>query len=223
MWPVQALFWLLWVALAVTSGFVAATMAARKHRSPVAFFVLGSLTSIIAVIVARFVPSRAPQGSRPVTCPRCNAVTNVADDRSEFECWQCKQQSPVPQPPPSQLALDPTRFKYAKTALTVLLLATVAVFLTIQFRESARQMDDAQDTILMICFREENGSYALGSNSREAIAECEKEHDAFEGGPRWRAMKANLDDWEKCITEARAQMATGNSSKFDECDEISDR
>lgn len=40
---------------------------------------------------------------------------------------------------------------------------------------------------------------------------------------RWRALRANLDDYQKCITEARAQMAAGNFAKFDECTEISNR
>jgi hypothetical protein len=65
--------------------------------------------------------------------------------------------------------LDATRFKYAKTAVTVLLLATAAVFLTIQFRESSRRMDDAQDTFPTIWFREENNGYTLGESSRKAI------------------------------------------------------
>lgn len=219
----QGLFWLLAVALAVSCAFVAATMAARKHRPAVAFFVLGLATSIVGVVIARFVPSKAPTGSRPVRCPRCNAVTNVPDDQADFECWQCKHESPVPQQHPSALALDETRYKYAKIATTVLLVATAVVFVTIQAHESNRRMDDAQDTFLMICFREENGGYSLGESSRAAITTCEKKYDSFDGGPRWRTLKANLEDYQKCITEARAQMASGSFAKFDECTEISNR
>jgi hypothetical protein len=61
----EALFWLLMVALAVACAFVAATIAARKHRPPVAFFILGLATSIVGVIIARFVP----RGHRPAPDP----------------------------------------------------------------------------------------------------------------------------------------------------------
>jgi hypothetical protein len=128
----QSLFWLLAVALPVACAFVAATMAARKHRSPAAFFVLGLVTSIVGVIIARFVPAKAPAGSRLVSCPRCSAVTNVPDGCTEFECRQCKLQSPVLQPHPSLLALDETRYTYAKYAMIVLLIAIAAVFVSIQ-------------------------------------------------------------------------------------------
>lgn len=201
----------------------------RNHRRPQAPPNRGVLhpgprdASIVGVIIARFIPSTAPAASRPVPCPRCNAVSNVPDDQTEFECWQCKQRSPVPQSPPSPLALDEPRYKYAKIATAALLVATAAVFLTIQFRESSRRMDDAQDTFLTICFREENGGYTLGETSRAAIATCEKKYDSFDGGPRWRTLKTNLDDYEKCITEARAQMASGNFAKFEECTAISNR
>lgn len=218
----DALLWLLAFSLAVACAFVSSSIAARKHRNPALFFVLGLVLSLIGVVIAKFLPARAPAGSCPVSCPRCNAVTNVPDGQSEFQCWQCQLESPVPDRPPISINLDDRRYKLAKVAVAVITCALVAVFFVITFQKSAADMDDAQDTILMICFRDKNGPY-IGANSRPAVEACEQEHDAFSGGPRWRELKQNIQDWDACITEARAQMASGNFAKFDECDEISNR
>jgi hypothetical protein len=78
------------------------------------------------------------------------------------------------------------------------------------------------------CFGDENGgylnaSYSLGDKSRAAITKCEQKYDSFRGGPRWQELKRNLDDYEKCMTEARTLWASGNSAKYNECTEISKR
>jgi hypothetical protein len=212
--------WLLVVALAVACAFVASSIAARKHRNPAVFFVLGLVLSLMGVAIAKVLPSRAPAGSRPIKCPRCNAVTNVPDGQSEFQCWQCQLESPVPDRPQSSFNLDDRRYKFAKVAVAVISCALVVVFFVSAFQSS--DLDDNQDTMLMVCFRDKNGPY-IGANSRPAVEACEREHEAYSGGPRWRELKQNVEDWDVCIAEARAQMARGNWAKFDECDEISNR
>jgi uncharacterized membrane protein YeaQ/YmgE (transglycosylase-associated protein family) len=76
---------------ALLCGIIAASIATRKGRSGLGFFLLGVLTGVIGVTVAAIVRGDVPppKGWKTTTCPRCNARQNVQPGQEEFECWQC--------------------------------------------------------------------------------------------------------------------------------------
>ena len=78
-------FWLI-------CGVIAAVIASAKNRNALGWLALGALfaPSVLIVAVLPKLPPGAPPGIRSVQCPRCNAVQNIPDGQSTFECWQCK-------------------------------------------------------------------------------------------------------------------------------------
>lgn len=91
------LVFLLLVA-AFLSGVVAASIAGRKGRSVLSYFVLGFVFGIFGVIVAAVVGNsspRPPKGWKATACPRCYATQNIERGQSEFGCWQCEMNVPV--------------------------------------------------------------------------------------------------------------------------------
>jgi hypothetical protein len=59
---------------------------------------LGALLGVIGVIIVivqRPNLPKPPPGMRAVQCPRCNAMQNIPDGQTTFECWQCKLVSNV--------------------------------------------------------------------------------------------------------------------------------
>ena len=86
------------VALAIVSGTASAVIAAKRDRSITGFFWLGFLLPAIGIAIAAIAaPGEppAPAGMQAVACPRCNARQNVANDVAAFQCWQCKQTTPL--------------------------------------------------------------------------------------------------------------------------------
>ncbi len=88
-------------------GAIAAGIGQAKNRPVGESFVLGLLLGIIGVIIVILLPRglpKAPPGMWAMKCPRCNAVQNVPQTQSEYECWQCKlvqRIAPAPQSAPS--------------------------------------------------------------------------------------------------------------------------
>ncbi|MFC9968497.1 hypothetical protein ACFVH4_30080 [Nocardia ignorata] len=87
------------VMVGFACGIVSMIIAEKKRRSPGGFFLVGfffgPLGVLVTVLVARGEPA-PPAGMRAVTCPRCTARQNVAEDQADYECWQCKLVSPAP-------------------------------------------------------------------------------------------------------------------------------
>ncbi|MBC7303436.1 MAG: hypothetical protein H5T78_21115 [Nocardia sp.] len=85
--------------IGLVCGLISMNIASNKDRSVGGFFAVGFLFGplgvLATVLVGRGEP-RAPQGTRAVTCPRCNARQNVAKDQADYECWQCKLVSLTP-------------------------------------------------------------------------------------------------------------------------------
>jgi hypothetical protein len=78
-------FWLI-------CGGIAAAIGSAKNRGALAWFIYGALFAPSVLIVAFLpkLPPKPPPGLRSVTCPRCNAVQNIPQGQTAFECWQCK-------------------------------------------------------------------------------------------------------------------------------------
>jgi hypothetical protein len=72
-------------------GVIAAAIGSAKNRSALGWFMLGALfaPSVLIVAVLPKLPPKPPEGMRSVQCPRCNAVQNIPDAQTTFECWQC--------------------------------------------------------------------------------------------------------------------------------------
>jgi hypothetical protein len=84
---------------------IAAVISDRKNLGAVSGFAMGALLGIIGlIIVACQKPALppAPAGMRAVKCTRCNAVQNVHQGQSQFECWQCKTVIPDSRSAPPQ-------------------------------------------------------------------------------------------------------------------------
>lgn len=81
----------MFIVILIAFGLLAAAIARGKQRSGLGFFLLGALFPLIGLIVVALISPGAPvpPGMRRKTCPRCNAVQNVAQSATEYECWQC--------------------------------------------------------------------------------------------------------------------------------------
>lgn len=80
-------------------GVIAAAIGHSKNRGILGSFLLGALLGVIGVVVVAVLPSgvpKAPPGMRVVRCQTCNAVQNIPDADTTFECWQCKNVSKAP-------------------------------------------------------------------------------------------------------------------------------
>jgi hypothetical protein len=66
--------------------------------------VLGLIGIVIVGVLPKAAP-KPPPGMRAVQCLRCNALQNVPDSQTTFECWQCKLVSNVDEsvPRPSHM------------------------------------------------------------------------------------------------------------------------
>ena len=80
-------------------GLIAVKIADKRSLSaPFIYFLLGVLLGPLGILAAAIAPSgppRAPEGTKAVVCPRCNAQQNVPAADASYECWQCKLAVPV--------------------------------------------------------------------------------------------------------------------------------
>jgi hypothetical protein len=79
-------------------GAIAAAIGQKKNFNVAHSFVPGALLGVIGVIIVivqRPNLPKPPPGMRAVQCPRCNAMQNIPDGQTTFECWQCKLVSNV--------------------------------------------------------------------------------------------------------------------------------
>jgi hypothetical protein len=79
-------------------GAIAAAIGQKRNFNLAHSFVLGALLGVIGVIIVivqRPNLPKPPPGMRAVQCPRCNAMQNIPDGQTTFECWQCKLVSNV--------------------------------------------------------------------------------------------------------------------------------
>ena len=83
---------ILWIGCAIIAGMI----SDRKHNGFGTGLLIGGLLNIFGVIIVMCLKPglpKAPAGLVAVSCPRCNAVQNVA---GPYECWQCKARTEVP-------------------------------------------------------------------------------------------------------------------------------
>ncbi|MFC9999987.1 hypothetical protein [Nocardia sp. NPDC127526] len=85
------------LAVAFACGFASLFIAGRKHRSTLAFFIIGFLLGPLGMLVAVLVApgESASEGMRAVICRRCNARQNIEISETQYECWQCKLSNSV--------------------------------------------------------------------------------------------------------------------------------
>ena len=80
------------IALLICGG-IAAVIGSAKNHSILGSFLLGAFLGVIGIIIVAVQPKQPPKpppGMRVVQCPRCNAVQNIPDSQTTFECWQCR-------------------------------------------------------------------------------------------------------------------------------------
>ncbi|MCZ4587718.1 hypothetical protein O4328_29190 [Rhodococcus opacus] len=90
---------LVWIVSGSVCGVIAGTIAGRKNRDSLGFFLLGLLFPVIGVVAAILAAPGEPLpplGMRAVTCPRCNTRQNVNAQLPNYECWQCKLDVQLP-------------------------------------------------------------------------------------------------------------------------------
>ncbi len=86
------------VALLVICAAIAAGIAHAKNLSAGSSFLLGLFFGVIGIAIVAVQQSglpKAPSGLRAVQCQTCNAIQNVSEADTTFECWQCKRVSTV--------------------------------------------------------------------------------------------------------------------------------
>jgi hypothetical protein len=89
-------------------GVIVGAIGSAKNRSVFGSFLLGGVLGLIGIVIVGVLPKAAPKpppGMRAVQCLRCNALQNVPDSQTTFECWQCKLVSNVDEsvPRPSHM------------------------------------------------------------------------------------------------------------------------
>ena len=80
-------------------GAIAAMIGHSKDRSAFGSFLLGVFLGVIGIVIVAVLPSgvpKAPPGLQAVRCQTCNAVQNIPEADTTFECWQCKRVSNAP-------------------------------------------------------------------------------------------------------------------------------
>lgn len=84
---------------ACTFGSIGALIAQSKNRPLSDGFTLGFILGILGVAIASVLSRKpspapglpsAPDGRYAVRCVACNAVQNVIQDDTAFQCWQCR-------------------------------------------------------------------------------------------------------------------------------------
>jgi cytochrome c biogenesis protein CcdA len=81
---------LTFIVVWVICGIVAAMIGQSKNLNVGTSFVLGIVLGVFGVAIVALMHPGAPAGLHAAKCPRCNAVQNVSNGQSSFECWQCK-------------------------------------------------------------------------------------------------------------------------------------
>jgi uncharacterized CHY-type Zn-finger protein len=108
---ISFLWWLLLAAL-VCAGICAA-LGQRKNIPTAESASWGFFLGVIGIVIVACMEERlpaAPGGMSAHKCARCNAVQNVEDGSSSFECWQCHQtNSVVPTRPVGPVSAGPRR------------------------------------------------------------------------------------------------------------------
>ncbi|GAB4915501.1 hypothetical protein MAHJHV54_34700 [Mycobacterium avium subsp. hominissuis] len=87
------------LAASLICGLIAAAIGHSKNRGILGSFLLGALLNVIGIVVVAMLPSgvpKAPPGLRAVRCQNCNAVQNIPEADTTFECWQCKRVNAAP-------------------------------------------------------------------------------------------------------------------------------
>jgi hypothetical protein len=82
----------------VICGIVAAKLGEAKNRSFGESFAIGLILGVFGVVIVALLPPGVPTGMRAVMCPRCNTMQNISGGQSEYECWRCKANIPIPPP-----------------------------------------------------------------------------------------------------------------------------
>lgn len=212
-----ALLWILYLIVAITSAFVAASIAARKSRPAPTFFVLGLAFSVIAVIAARFVSPGAPAGTRPVVCPRCNARQNIPAGESHYECWQCKASTEASEPVRSPLNLTDQNLTTVQRALTLSICAFLAVGFVAAWFDYRSDRAEMMDFLILDCYRDTRVNTA-GDHLPDLEA-CEQKINPGGGSPRVALRKQQIRDFDACAKEAfrNATASTNLDHVLDEC------
>jgi predicted RNA-binding Zn-ribbon protein involved in translation (DUF1610 family) len=81
------------IVICLVFGAITAAIAQKKNISVGEWFVIGALLGIFGVLIVLLQRPRlpkAPPGMQVMRCPRCNAIQNVPETQSAYECWQCK-------------------------------------------------------------------------------------------------------------------------------------
>ena len=89
---------LVWLISGMICAVIAGVVAGRKNRNSGGFFLLGlflPLIGLLAALLATPGEPPPPEGTKAVTCPRCNASQNIDATLPNYECWQCKLAVPL--------------------------------------------------------------------------------------------------------------------------------
>jgi hypothetical protein len=99
------------IVIGLICGTITAAIAQKRNLGDRGgWFLFGALLFIVAlpmVIFSKPGLPQAPPGMRAVKCPRCNAVQNVGEAQTTYECWQCKTVNTAVLPRPAASALAP--------------------------------------------------------------------------------------------------------------------